>query len=1036
LNSIIEFFIVKARLNYTLMVFITLLGIASYMFMPKDVFPPVKLDKIIIAGGYAGTSIDILDKMAVTKLEDELRSLTGVSKMESSVKNSRFTVTLTLEKGSDVEQALNDSKDVISNVKRYFPTDMDEPIAKLMEMNIPIIAVVISSQTETIDDLIKIGKDIKKEFTTIEGVSNVNLYSENDRTLEIRLDTKKIEMFNLNKKLLISELQKFSYIYPAGKIEEKNRMLFISTFNGQRSVEDILNVRMNINGTIIFLKDIAEISKKYKENNVLTRFNGVQNVEMGVFKNENGDAIKLAENVKTRILEISQKYPTIQIDTYNDASKIVRTRLNTVVSNILLGILLVGLSVWIMINGRLAFVVTIGIPTALLIGAFIIYFAGFAINIVTLLGVLLILGVLVDDAVLVAENIQRHIQMGEDKLKASITGTKEVLIPVLASSVTTIFAFIPMLALSGEMGAFLKMIPVAIISLVIASLIESFIFLPLHSYHIFKAGAKELDWTPANKIYHAILGFVVKRSKWLVPIFLIVILGTTFATMKTMKFQLFPEFDSDKMFVRGNFNINYRVEEVAESLKPIEKAILGLKDELNIKSISLLAGYQNTTLGGVVVKQNVFDIFIELEPKTPQNFIDEYITPLLSPNHYGFGERNINVEVIVERLKEELSNIKVEGLEELLIVRDKPKVAKSDIEIQLNSNNDEVLKTAIANLKNEISKIDGIVMLGDDAQEGIKELKLKPNNYGESLGFTEGYFAQILAPYFLEAEMSRGLGDEGIIQIVTRAETLDSLDMLKRFEISTPDGKTHIQLKDVADFKILESFDSLYKVNGVPVKTVFANVNNGIITAGEVLEILEPTMQIIREQGIQIYLKGEREQNDRMKVEMGTALAIAIFMIFMTLLIMFNSFRQTLIILSVIPLSVLGALIGHKIMGMNLSMPSMIGILGLAGVVINNGVVMLEFIRKATNFEDLLHRASLRLRPIIITSLTTFIGLSTLIFFATGQAVILQPISVSLGYGLLWGTVLNLIYLPSLFAMMNYKRLNIKQNIVLEKPII
>jgi len=1028
LNSIIEFFIVKARLNYTLMVFITILGIASYMFMPKDVFPPVKLDKVIISGGYLGTSVDILDKMAVTKLEDELRSLSGIAKMESSIKNSRFSLTLTLEKGADIDQALNDSKDVISNVKRYFPSDMDEPTAKVMEMNIPIIAIVISSETENLDSLIRIGKDIKKEFSTINGVSNVNLYSENDKTLEIQLDAKKIEMFGLNKRVLISELQQFSYIYPAGKIEEKNNMLFISTFNGQRKIEDILNIRINIGGKIILLKDVAKIEEKYKENNVLTRFNGIQNVEMGVFKNEDGDAILLAENVKKRIIEVEKRFPTIQINTYNDASKIVRTRLNTVVSNILLGILLVGLSVWIMINGRLAFVVTLGIPTALLIGAFIIYFAGFAINIVTLLGVLLILGVLVDDAVLVAENIQRHIKSGEDKLQATINGTKEVLIPVLASSVTTIFAFMPMLALSGEMGAFLKMIPVAIISLVIASLIESFIFLPLHSYHIFKADSKELDWSPVNRVYLSILSFVVKKSRWLVIPFAIVIMASTFATMKTMKFQLFPEFDSDKMFVRGNFNINYTVEEVAENLKPIEKTILDLKDELDIKSISLLAGYQNSTLGGVIIKQNVFDIFIELEPKVPQNFIDEYVTPLFSPNHTGFGTRDLSVEEIVTTLKSRLENIKIEGLEELLIIRDKTKVAKSDIEIQLNSNDDEVLKTAITHLKNEISKINGIVMLGDDAQIGIKELKLKPNNYGESLGFTEGYFAQTLAPYFLEAEMSRGLGDEGIIQIITRIDNLNSLESLKRFEMTTPDGKTNVQLQDVADFKMIESFDSLYKVNGIPVKTVFANVNNEIITAGEVLDILKPTMENIKKQGIKIYLKGEQEQNDRMKIEMGTALAVAIFMIFMTLLIMFNSFRQTLIILTVIPLSVIGAVIGHKIMGMNFSMPSIIGILGLSGVVINNGVVMLEFIRNASNFEDLLHRASLRLRPIIITSLTTFIGLSTLIFFATGQAVILQPISVSLGYGLLWGTVLNLIYLPAAFAMLNYNRLSQKGN--------
>jgi len=1008
------------------MVFVTLLGIASYMNMPKDVFPPIKLNKVIVGGGYAGTSLDILDKMAVTKLEDELHSLTGVSKMESSIKNSRFTITLTLEKGTDLDKTLNDTKDVISNVKRYFPSDMDEPTAKVATLNIPIIAVVVSSDTAEINDLIRIGKDIKKAFTNIEGVSNVNLYADNDMSLEIHLDTKKIEMYNLNKNQLIAELKKFSYIYPAGKVEERGNHLFISTLNGQRDSEEILNIRMNIGGTVVFLKDIAKIEEKYKENNVISRFNGIKNVEMGVFKNETGDAIALAENVKAVILELNQKYSHIKISTYNDASKIVRARLNTVVSNILVGILLVGLSIFILVNGRLAFVVTIGIPTALLIGAFIIYFAGFAINIITLLGVLLILGVLVDDAVLVAENIQRHIQMGEDRLYSAIQGTKEVLIPVLASSLTTIFAFMPMFALTGEMGEFLKMIPVAIISLVIASLIESFIFLPLHAYHTFKAGAKELSWKPAINIYHKILKVTVKGSKVYVPLFIILILILTIYLFTTMKYQLFPEFDSDKMFIRGTFNVNHTVEEISEKLKPLENGILEMKDELQIKSISLLAGFKNTTLGGAEIKQNVFEIFVELQEQKPQNFIDEYITPIFAPNSTGIvGTRDIGVAEIVERLKVRFADLEIDGLEELLIVRDKPKIAKSDIEIQLNTADEVQLKEAIETLKTEIGKIDGIIMIGDNAQDGIKELKIKPNNYGESLGFTEGSIAQALSPFFLEAEFSRSLGEEGIVQIITRAKHLDSFEILQNFEMTTPDGKQTLYLKDITEFTTLNSFDSLYKVNGIPVKTVFANVNNQIITAIEVLTILEPVIKKLQKDGISIYLKGEREQNERLKYELGLALLIAVFMIFMTLLVMFNSFGQTFIILSVIPLSIIGAVIGHKIMGTNFAMPSVIGILGLAGVVINNGVVMLEFIRKATTFDELLHRASLRLRPIIITSLTTFIGLSTLIFFATGQAVILQPIAISLGYGLLWGTVLNLIYLPSLFAVLNRKKFGI-----------
>jgi multidrug efflux pump subunit AcrB len=1023
MGKIIEFFVQQQRLNYVLLIFIIFLGVLGYNKMPKDVFPPVKLDKIIIAGGYPGTSIDILDKMVVTKLEDELRSIDGVSKMESSIKNSRFSITLTLSKGANVEEALNDAKDVVSNVKRYFPSDMNEPTVTIAKMSIPIIAVILSSDKLDINQLIKIGKDVKREFSKIDGVSKINLYAENDRSIEITIDTKKVEAYNLNMGQLINQLKNYAYIYPAGKIEETGNQLFVSTINGNRSVQDILSMRLNIAGKEIYLKDIATVVKKYRETNVITRFNGMTNIEMGVFKNENGDAIKLAEEVKHLIKKLDDKYENIHFDTYNDASVIVRKRLNTVVSNIILGILLVGSTVWLLINGRLAFVVTIGIPTALLIGSFVIYIVGFAINIVTLLGVLLILGVLVDDAVLVAENIQRHIKMGEDKFQATINGAKEVVSPVMVSSLTTIFAFMPMFVLSGEMGEFIKMIPVAVISLVIASFLESFIFLPLHSYHTFKTNPKELSWRFFENIYKAILRFFMKWSRIFVPLFFILTLVSTVAVVKTMKFQLFPEFDSNKMYIRGQFNVNYSVEDVLEKLKPVENRLLELKKELQIKSISLLAGYQNTTIGGVELKENLFEFFIELEERAPENFIDEYITPVFSPKHNGFGTRTLDVSIIANKLKEEFKDLKIDGLEEFLIVRDKPKITKSDIEIQINAQSSELLKYAVQKLKNEIGKLDGILMLGDDAEAGIKELKLKPNRYGESLGFTEGYIARSLAPLFFENEFAQGLASEGIVQIVTKSKGINDFEIFKNFQISTPDGKKLVSLKDVVDMKVVHTFDSLFKLNGIPVKTVFANVDTSKITATEVLDYLEPTIQELENKGMEIYLKGEKEQNNRLKYELGTAFIIAIFMIFMTLLIMFNSFRDTIAIITIIPLSVIGAFVGHKILGMNLAMPSVIGILGLAGVVINNGIVMVEFLKGVKTTKELVARAVLRLKPIIITSITTFIGLASLIFYATGQAVILQPIAVSLGFGLIWGTILNLIYLPALYYMLHPRRI-------------
>jgi HAE1 family hydrophobic/amphiphilic exporter-1 len=1025
LQSILKFFLTHGRLNYVIMAFISLLGVFSYLMMPKDVFPPIQLDKIMVSGGYAGTSVDILDKMTVTKIEDELRSLDGIAEMQSSIKNSSFSIILTLEDGTDIDDTLNDVKDVISNVKRYFPSDMNEPTAKKMKLQIPILAVVVSSNTETMDSMIRIGKDIKREILSISGVSNVNLYAESDRVLEIKLDSKKIEMFGLNKGLLIQQLQKFSYIYPAGKLEETGKHLFVSTLNGERSAEEILNIRIPVAGQTILLKDIAMIEQKYKEIDIISRFNGERNIELGVSKNESGDAIALAENVKKRLEELQKKYPTVNLDTYNDASKIVRNRLNTVVSSIFVGLILVSLTVFILVNARVSFVVTIGIPTTFLIGAFVIYVLGYSINIMTLLGVLLILGVLVDDAIIVAENIQRHIHEGEEKLHSAIVGTKEVLVPVLASSLTTIFAFFPMMALTNEMGEFLKMIPVAIVVLIFASIIESFVFLPLHSLHAFKKGDKELDWSPVNKMYKKFLHLNI-RFKWVfIIVFPIGVMVATVLLLSTMKYQLFPDFDSDKMFIRGSFTVDHSVEDTAEKLRLIENDLLQMQDELQIKSISLLAGFKNTTLGFFERKPNVFEFNIELHNKVPQNFIDEYITPYLAPNYDPSGRiREIDVSEIVQRIKDHFAELKIDGMEELLIIRDRPAVTNYDIEIQVNHSDEVVLRSSIAEVEKKFAKINGIITYGNDAKDGIKEIKLYPNSYGESLGFTEASLAMAISPFFLEIEQGRGLGNEGIVEVITREENLESRELLENFEIATPDGTRFVKLKEVANLKPFRGFDSIYKEHGLSVKTIYANVDNTVITASEALAIIEPTLAELRKNGVAVNLKGEQEQNQQMQRELSTAFVVAIFLIFITLLIMFNSFRATFIILSVIPLSVFGAVVGHIIIGSNFAMPSVIGIMGLAGVVINNGVVMLDFIRKSHSIDEVLERASLRLRPILITSITTFVGLSTLIFFATGQAVILQPIAISLGFGLLWGTVLNLIYLPVLFVILNQRRLN------------
>lgn len=1027
MEKLIKFFLTKTRLNYTAFIFLILLGIVSYQSIPKDVFPPIKIDKIAVSGSYSGASIDNLNKMAVTKLEKELKSLNAVKKVESFIKSGSFSITLTLEEGNNKYEILNKVKDAISNTKDDLPSNMDEPKASIVDWSFPLINVTVASNKLSNNELITIADNLKTKLSSIKNISNVQLYESTTRVYEIILDNQKIEMYGLNKESLTTQIRNISYIFPLGKIKDKKGHLYLSAKNGAKSVEELLDTMIKVDSKSIYLGDIAEAKRKYEQTDVLSFLNGKRNVEIGVSKNEKANAIALAKKIKEEVKKFNKQYKDVEIGTFYDSSILIKKRLNTVVSGIIFGLLLVSIAIYILINKRVAFIVVLGIPTAILMGVVFLSFTPYSINMITLIGALLIIGILVDDAVIIAENIQRHIAQGEDKLQSAIDGTKEVLMPVFASSITTVFAFMPMVMITGEMGEFLKMIPIAVVVLIIASLIESFIFLPIHGLHVLKSDDKELDWSKANNIYRKCLELILTHKKKFVFIFTSTITIITLLMLSNMRYQMFPDFDGDRFYIRGKFDINNSMNDVKVKTIQIQNKLLEIKDELGLKSIAYTVGLRTDNQEEMEIKPSVFQFNIEVKERVPQNFVDGYITPILSfNNEFEDKTRKKSLDEIVVYLTDLFKDYKPEGLLEFAIKKEGAGITANDIEILLSTKDDNLLLNSIQELKSELKNIDGIIFVDDTAKKGMKELKLEINNYGQSLGFTESSVSALLSASYLKATQTKGLDNKGIIEFITFDKNKDRLKNLQEFEIAVPNSSKVVALKDIANFIYFTNFDSIYKLNGVNIKSVIANVNNKIITASEVLELLNKKFQELNKKGVEVILHGEQEQNAQMAKELTYAFFVAIFLIFLTLLVMFDSFRYTMLVISVIPFSITGAILGHLALGMNLTLTSIIGILGLAGVVINNAIVMLDFIKNTTTLDELITRSTLRLRPIIITSITTFLGLSTLIFFATGQSKILQPLAISLGFGLLWGTVLTLIFLPALFAMIN--KITLKDN--------
>ena len=834
-------------------------------------------------------------------------------------------------------------------------------------------------------------------------------------------------MYGLNKQLVFSAIRNISYIYPLGAIEDSKEQFLLSTKSAGLKESDFLNSLLKIGDKNIYLSDIATVKKKYNDTDIISKFNGHHNIQLSVSKNEQANSIELSKLVKQEVKRFDAMHSDVEINTFMDMSEAIKSRLNTVVSSILFGLILIAVSMSILINKRVAFVVVLGIPTTILIGVVFLDIAGHSINMMTLIGTLLILGVLVDDAVIIAENIQRHIQMGEEKLDATIEGTKEVMVPVFVSSITTIFAFIPMFVLTGEIGEFIKMIPVAIVVLILASILESFVFLPMHSLHILDSKDKELDWSRFNDWYKRVLGHFIRYRKTFLFLFVVVIPLLGIMILSQMKYQLFPDYDSNSFTIKGKFSVNHKVEDVYKKTEMLEQKLLELKEEYSIKSLSYLTGLRVDNQEQLEIKPSVFQFDIELHDRIPVNFVEEFINPFLSIEASdGKKIRTRDIDTTILELKTLLEPLKDEGLEDFSIKKEGSGIVSNDIEILLSCDDTNKLVLGIDRLKKELNAMDGLLFVDDNAKYGTRELKVALNAYGKQLGFTQLDLGVVLSSSYLEGMQSKVLSDDGIIEIKTKDLRKDNIQTLKNYELETPDGLSRVILSDICHFSYHKSFETLYKHNGSDVKVVFANVNHKIITPSEVLATIEPTLQDLKDEGVSISLKGEEEQNEQMMEEMSYAFLIALFLIFITLLVMFDSFSQTFMLLSIIPFSVFGAIFGHLILDMNFTLTSVIGILGLAGVVINDGVIMLDFIRHAKSMEELTQRAKLRLRPIMITSVTTFLGLSTLIFFASGQAKILQPVAVSLGFGLLWGTVLTLVYLPTMFAVINRKKLERK----------
>ncbi len=1027
IRKFIEFSINKPLLNHILLTFILMLSIFAYLNIPKEIFPPMNMDKISISGGYVGTSADVLDKMVVQTIEDDLQNIDELEEIVTSIKNGSFSIRADIKTGADNINVLNDVKDIVSSVKKDLPADMNEPVAKIQVHAFPLVLVALSGDLPK-RELLQRAEELKSELAQFKDLSEISIRGDADEELDIELNNEKIRAYGLQPALVVAAIKNISSIFPIGTIKQKAHHLYISTYNGEKNKQDIEDTVIGVGGLKLRIGDIANVSFKLSDELELSHYNGMRNVSINITKSKDGNSIALVRDIRELLKKQELKYENVNYNIYTDTSVWIKNRLNTVFSNIAFGLMLVFLAMLIFINRGIAMVVAIGIPMSFMIGLIVTEILGNSLNMLSLLGALIALGMLVDEAIVVAENIYRHLEEGMERREAVIVGATEMFPAVLTATLTTVFAFLPMLLMTGEMGMFIKIIPIMITVLLLSSLFEAFYFLPLHAHDFLKVSKEgsftKRFWERMYTLYSRVLHFAFKRKIISLLVIVVSILSLTFVMIKNSKFQLFPDFDNTQIYVYGKVNINNELTDTEKIVTKLEKILLDNLEKEDVSSVTSVIGFKLDAKNRAEVGENMFHIFIDLHERAPVNIFDKYISPYLSPEYDpNVQTRHKDAKDIAKRIKEllqEMQNLKEEGslvYEELITKVPGAGVVAHDIEISLGVKENQNVIEGLNNLKEKLAGINGVFNIADDADIGEKELKLRVNKYGQELGFSEEAISNELRAYYLKGEYGKLFNNSGLIRIKLQSNVNKDINSINEIELQIPSTNQYIALKEICEFIYMQSFVTIKKEDGKRIRSVYASLDKTLITSSEVMDQLEDTFIDLQEDGFKVEIKGEEKENKKNKKEMLQSAVIAIFLIFITLVWLFDSIKKSLIVISTIPLVLLGVYVGHWIMGLNITMPGLIGVVGLTGVVVNDGLIMVEFIKKSKDTEELMKNALTRLRPILLTSLTTVLGLLTLIFFASGQAMILQPMAVSLGFGIAWATLLNLIYVPLLYAV-------------------
>ena len=1031
MRKIISYFIKYHVAVNVIIIAVIIFGFLGAMRMKSSFFPLRDSRFINITLFYPGASPQEMEEGVVLKIEDNLKGIVGIDRVTSVSRENSATVTIETDLDYNIDVILAEVKNAVDRVPS-FPSGMEPPVVAKLENMVPTINFTVSGENMNLRTLKKYARDVENDLRAMSGISQVELTGFPEEEIEIAVREVDLRAFDLTFQDVASAVQGSNLLISGGNIKTDYEDYLIRARNREYYGEDMNNliVKADKSGNVIYLKDVATIRDRWNENPDRLFFNDEIAINIQVNNTNNEDLIASADAIKAYIKIFNAQHDNVQLNVASDRSVTLKQRTQLLTENAIIGIFLVLLFLSMFLNVRLAFWVAFGLPISFL-GMFI--FAanlGVTINVLSLFGMIIVIGILVDDGIVIGENIYHHYEKGKTPIRAAIDGTMEVIPPIISAILTTILAFSTFFYLEGGIGDFFAEVSTVVTLTLLVSLVEALIILPAHIAHskalvrggkksggifqFFRSINEKSDQFLVfcrDKIYGPYLQFFLKnRFLGLAIPFALLVLSIGGLQSKIVRTSFFPSLASDRVSINLAMpqGTNERITD--SIISRIEEAAWKVNDE-----------YTQKQTGNQSVVENIIK---RIGPGSSNARLSINLLP---------GEfRDFPSGEITNAIREEAGEI---YSAETLTYGSGSNFGGSPVAVSLLGNNIQELKAAKTELKSILVSNPILKDVSDTDPAGIKEVRIKVKKDAYILGLTlQSVMNQVRAGFFgFQAQRFQRGQDEIKVWVRYEKEDRSSIRNLDDMWISTPTGDK-VPLSEIATYEIARGDVAINHLNGRREIQITADMSSPKESATDVMtEIKDEILPNIlaKYPSVQPSFEGQnREAAKTVNSANQVGLAVLI-LIYMVIAFTFRSYSQPILLIIMVPFSLIGIIWGHYIHGFSINILSWLGIIALVGIMVNDGLVLVgkfnSYLKDGMEFNEALFQAGKsRFRAIFLTSLTTVAGLMPLLLEKSRQAQFLKPMAISISYGIMIATFLTLLMLPLLLSINNSLTVRVK----------